>query len=530
MYPIRAAGLLVSLMGALLLAACGGGGGGDGGGTIVGGGGSITLRSLQITPSGPDVEAGTTQVLQAMGSYSDGSTRDLSGAVSWSTSAGNLATVAGGTVTAIAQGTVTITASYSGITTTTIVTVTPRQGAISYLHIFAIADNDGGQPNGPLMLASDGNFYGTTRAGGAYSCRGTDRVPCGTIFRLTPGGQETVLHSFGATPTDGYSPSGALIQGKDGALYGTTSNGGTYGGGGTIFRITLDGAYSILHSFGATAADGGTAIGPLVQTANGDFYGTTATGGANHCRQIPQAGGNCGTIFRMSAAGVVTILYSFGAFPADGVTPTGGLTLGNDGNLYGTTLNGGANACGSFSNTNNCGTAFRITPAGVFTIIHDFGAPGGDGVAPQGGLLLARDGNFYGTTPSGGVGGGHGTVFRMTPAGVVTILHSFGSVAYDGRGPTQYLTQGSDGNIYGATGSGGRHGGDLAGTVFRLTPAGALSTLYSFGPVNKAPSNPTGGVIQGPDGALYGLTFYNGELGAKGDRGGFGTVFRLVPP
>jgi uncharacterized repeat protein (TIGR03803 family) len=399
---------------------------------------------------------------------------------------------------------------------------------VTYLHSFQrTGPADGGQPNGPLLLASDGNFYGTTRAGGANSCTGFSNF-CGTVFKVTPGGAETVLYSFGASATDAFRPSGPLIQGSDGALYGVTASGGAYGAG-AVFRITLAGAYSILYSFGASPADGATPVGRLLQASDGNLYGATASGGSNHCVNIPQAGGNCGTIFRVTPAGAGTILYSFGASASDGVEPNGSLIQASDGNLYGTTVNGGANACSTTGETHDCGAVFRITLAGAETILYSFGASPTDGIAPQGALLQASDGALYGTTVSGGGGKcgnffGCGTVFRMNLAGAITILHAFAlDSRQDGDGPQPFLIQASDGLLYGTTGSGGASGGaDLDGTVFRMSLSGAKTTLYLFGPTSTNPSNPVGGVVQGPDGAFYGVTTYSSPAS------GSGTVFKLV--
>jgi uncharacterized repeat protein (TIGR03803 family) len=397
---------------------------------------------------------------------------------------------------------------------------------VSYLHVFQRVPSDGGQPNGPLLQASDGNFYGTTRAGGANRCRDYDNM-CGTVFRVTPGGAETVLYSFGASATDGNWPAGPLIQGSDGALYGLASFGGAHGAG-TLFRITLNGTYSTIYSFGAKPGDGAVPIGRVLQASDGNFYGATSTGGTNHCNNIPTSGGNCGTIFRVTPDGAETILHSFGAFPSDGSQPNGSLFQASDGNLYGTTVNGGANTCSNSNQTNSCGTVFRITPAGAETIIYSFGASFTDGMAPQGPLIQGSDGALYGTTGAGGGGRcggdfGCGTVFRMTTAGSISILHAFAIESRsDGYYPSPYLIQVRDGSFYGTTGSGGAYPADLGGIVFRLTPSGLKTTLYSFGPLNEAPSNPQGGVIQASDGAFYGVTNYNRSSD------GFGTIFKLV--
>ena len=238
----------------------------------------------------------------------------------------------------------------------------------------------------------------------------------------------------------------------------------------------------------------------------------------------------------MSPSGQVTILYSFGAFASDGIQPEAPLVEGTDGNFYGTTVNGGANICTVvFEGIERCGTIFRMTPAGGVTIVHSFGRTASEAIAPQGPLIQGKDGNFYGTTASGGGGrcGGYfgcGTVYRMTPTGVVTILHAFSvNSRTDGYGPSPYLLQAADGNFYGTTGSGGDVGGgnDLFGTIFRLTPTGVKTTLYSFGP-SEEPTNPVGGLIEASDGMLYGLTAYGKYFVRDGQTySASGTVFRF---
>ena len=501
-------------LGLLLLAACGGGGGGGGttGGGVGPGGGAAVLSSIAITPANATQTVGTTQQYHATGSYSDGTTRDISGSVGWTSSAPGVAAVApDGMVSALASGTATITGSLGGVAGNTTVTVA-SPAAVTFIHDFQSA-SDAQQPNGPLLQANDGNFYGTSLAGGTHQCQvgGVTGNYCGTVFKIAPNGGESILYSFGSAATEGFTPNAPLIQGKDGALYGTTGNGGAHGAG-TVFRLTLAGVYTTLYSFGASPTDG---IVPtsLIQASDGNFYGTTASGGANHCVNIPQAGSNCGTVFRLSPAGIETVLYSFGASPSDGVEPSRGLVEGIDGNFYGTTADGGDNTCSSTGLTHSCGTVFKITPAGVETVLHSFGSSTADGIAPTGGLIQGSDGAFYGTTSSGGGGTcgflfGCGTVYRITQAGSLTVLYAFANTATprtDGYGPTPFLIQGTDGNFYGTTNSGGAHGGDLEGTFFKLTPSGVHTVLYSFGPLSTDASHPSS-VIQASDGAFYGVT------------------------
>lgn len=380
---------------------------------------------------------------------------------------------------------------------------------LTRIHNFLPAQGDGGQPDAPLLQASDGNLYGTTLAGGL--------VGGGVIFKIAPDGTESIIHHFGYEDF----PSGPLIQGLDGALYGETSG----LGGGSVYKITLDGVYTALYLFGGVPDDGLSPTGGLVQAADGDFYGVTASGGANHCFQIPQEGGNCGTIFKMTPEGKMTILHSFGNFDSDGVEPVASLVQASDGNFYGTTANGGENACTTVYATNNCGTLFRMTPSGETTILHSFGPSWGDPIASWSALIQGADGALYGTTLAGGGGGfcpqlfSCGTVFRFTLAGELSIVHAFANDSIeDGFGPSQ-LSLGRDGNFYGTTNAGGIND---HGTAFAITPTGVLTTLYSFGPFPTAISNPVGGLIQGGDGAFYGVTR------ESGDGGGMGTVFKLV--
>ena len=353
--------------------------------------------------------------------------------------------------------------------------------------LFGIEPSDGQQPNGPLVQASDGNFYGTTRVGGAGRCFDTDNF-CGVIFRVTPGGTETVVHRFGGPPSDGQDPTGPLIQGRDGALYGMTTSGGANSRG-TVFKITLGGIYTILYSFGASPSDGALPVGGLVEASDGNFYGTTR-GGPNYC---PQSGNACGTVFRISPNGVYTVLHSFSPSPGDGAGPRGSLIQASDGSFYGTTSGGGDSNCSPFPGIRGCGTVFRMTPSGAVTILHAFGASSTDGILPQGPLILGGDGAFYGTTYYGGGGAcpseaSCGTVFRITPAGAATTLYAFskptsdGTTSYaDGYNPTAFLIRARDGNFYGTTESGGLISQSRrTGTIFRLTPSGLKTILYNF--------------------------------------------------
>ena len=385
----------------LLLAACGGGGSGSNSGPS--NGGSLVLQTITITPTNPTLVYGSTLQLVATGTYSDGSTRDISSTATWSTTAPTVATVSpSGLVTSVTPGTSTVVAMSATIQGSTSVKATPGADGESILHaFFGPTASDGLQPNF-LVQASDGNFYGTTLSGGANTCLG-GFVGCGSIFEITPDGVERVLYSFGASASDGWGPNG-LVSASDGNLYGTTASGGVYGAG-TMFRLTPEGTETVLYSFGASIADGATPQGQLILASDGNFYGTTASGGSNYCPQIPGNSNNCGTVFKITPAGIETILHSFGGSAADGVEPNGSVIQASDGNFYGTTSGGGANTClgaGPVGDTHNCGTVFKITPDGIETVFYSFGASDADGIDPLGQLIQASDGNLYGTTAAGG--------------------------------------------------------------------------------------------------------------------------------
>jgi uncharacterized repeat protein (TIGR03803 family) len=338
----------------------------------------------------------------------------------------------------------------------------------------------------------------------------------------------SVLYSFcGQSSSKTFCVDGAnpadMVQGSDGNFYGTTAFGGANYDG-TVFKLTPSGVLTSLHSFCSQTDSSGDCLdgagpGALVQGSDGNFYGTTVRGGEN---DILGYSSGAGTIFQITPAGTLTSLYSFcsQADCLDGGMPSG-LVQGSDGNLYGTTVFGG---------TNDDGTVFRITPAGVLTTIHSFSGP--DGEIPFGGLVQATDGNFYGTTESGGAHdspsspNGGGTVFKITPAGVLTPLYSFcgQTDCGDGENPFALLVQGSDGNFYGTTDGGGTQYDE--GTAFRITPAGVLTTLYAFCSQNVSGDCLDGtqpnGLIQGSDGNLYGTA---GGGGANRS----GTVFELTP-
>jgi uncharacterized repeat protein (TIGR03803 family) len=375
------------------------------------------------------------------------------------------------------------------------------------LHSFDGAD--GGQPDAGLVQGTDGNLFGTTPSDGAYNG--------GTFFKITPDGTLTTLHSFDGT--DGYSPQAALFQATNGDFYGTTLYGGTgYYSVGTVFTITPSGTLTTLYSFcsqgGRSCTDGDHPNG-LVQATDGDFYGTTSQGGANGSCEF---GAGCGTVFKMTPHGTLTTLYSFCSQSncTDGDSPYAGLVQATDGNFYGTTAGGGANGDG---------TVFKITPGGKLTTLHSFCLPDGskctDGTGLVAGLVQGTNGDFYGTTFNGGSYGG-GTVFKMTLSGALTTLHSFDGT--DGSNPFAALVQGTDGDFYGTTDLGGAY---AHGTAFTITPSGILTTLHSF--EGRHGNLPVAGLIQATNGVLYGTTKLGGanNMCGKYNDQGCGTVYSL---
>jgi uncharacterized repeat protein (TIGR03803 family) len=393
--------------------------------------------------------------------------------------------------------------------------------AQTFTNLVNFDSTNGRAPFGTLVQGLDGNFYGTTAGGGSSDS--------GTVFKVTPTGQLTTLHNFCSQTNcaDGGGPQAGLILGTDGNFYGTTS---ASGGGncpqlcGTVFKITTAGKLTTLYTFCSQAhcADGDEPEAGLTQAADGNFYGTTYGGGIQ-CSSYSYDGG-CGTVFKMTPNGKLTNLYTFCSKTncSDGGSPAAGLVQATDGNFYGTTpYDGNFEGCYSYGNINGCGTVFRVTPAGKLTVLYRFCAltPCPDGFQPRAGLLFAN-GEFYGTTLSGG--SGLGTVFRTTAEGDLTTLHLFQGT--DGFGAQGSLIQATDGKFYGTTVGGGL---TSSGTIFEIAPDGSLTTLYSFCPTDCSDfAGPEAGLVQGTDGNFYGTTVGGGDANCFAPYG-CGTVFSL---
>jgi uncharacterized repeat protein (TIGR03803 family) len=367
-----------------------------------------------------------------------------------------------------------------------------------FTNLVTFASTNGGWPMGTLVQGRDGNFYGATQEGGTSGN--------GTVFMMTPQGVLTTLASFGLT--NGAHPHAGLILGADGNFYGTTTAGGQFGGG-TVFQVTPGGVITSLASFAGT--NGWSPEAELVQGTDGNFYGTTSAGGPYN----PQYSSGYGTVFQVTPDGTLTTLFSFNNVGPGGYWPWCPLVQGSDGGFYGTTRGGAA-------------TLFRIDSTGAFTVLATF--DGTNGLGSMFGLIQGVDGNFYGTSLCGTnldtSGTPLGNVFQATPGGALTCVYSFNGT--NGSLP-RAMMQASDGNFYGLTGVGGPDfvgplwtGQEIGhGTVFRLTPNGVLTNLVCFNGTNG--DIPFGGLLQAADGNLYGMTMMGGVSGS-------GTIFRLSVP
>jgi uncharacterized repeat protein (TIGR03803 family) len=498
--PFLVAGICIAL------SACGGGSsGGSNSGSATGGAGSgISIYTVSVTATGllPGQHvtllnnSGDSLVVNANSSAFTFSAAVASGgsySVTVDTTAGSASLMTNCSVT---QGAGTnVTADVTNISVACGVSDT-------VLYSFGGFAGDGSKPEVGLLQAANGLFYGATGLGGNTSTLGH-----GTIYSLNSSGSEYVLHNFADTSTDGGCPQAPLIQGSDGNLYGTTCTGGPSDYG-TVYVITPGGTETVLHYFSG-GADGANPYSALLAADDQYLYGTTANGGAN----------NAGTVFRVSLLGgnAYTTVYAFGA-AGDGANPHAALIQGADGNLYGTTEYGGQA---------NYGTIFQLSISGSFPVANDLvlhsfasGADGNmntnTGHEQAGALVLFSDGYFYGTTPAGG--NGYGTVFKIGTTGAsYSPVYSFVAGTADGQTPQAALLPANDGNLYGTTILGGLND---QGTVFRITPDGVETMMYSFGANVADGQNPVGGLIQATDGHLYGTSYVGGTYG-------YGTVFRF---
>jgi uncharacterized repeat protein (TIGR03803 family) len=376
-----------------------------------------------------------------------------------------------------------------------LVLAVPAAAAVGTLHSFA--GPEGQTPAAPLVQGTDGFLYGAAAHGGDLSVLSPDGA--GTIFRTDLAGSVTTLHLFdgagGAVPT-------GVVQGRDGALYGTTTYGGDTAtssltpGNGTIFRLSPTGAFTTLFVF--PGGERGFRPGPLLQGSDGALYGT-AVGGQTLYALLP------GVVYRFDpVTRDYRILHTF--VISDGRDPTGKLFEASDGFFYGTTNEGGPS---------NAGVVYKVNAAGSFAVVHAFSTF--EGSEPKAGVFQASDGLFYGTLEQGGYGG---RVFRMDGAGNVTTLFSFGPYSADGWAPTTNPIEGRDGFLYGTTPRGGTSPSGSYGVVYRLSKTGSLAVLHSFSGPDGI--QPWAAPVQASDGKLYGSTIVGGASG-------LGTLWRLDP-
>jgi uncharacterized repeat protein (TIGR03803 family) len=359
-----------------------------------------------------------------------------------------------------------------------ILTQSAQAQTFTVLHKFT-GTPDGASPSAPLITVNE-SVYGTTTNGGAFGY--------GTVFKVGRNGSEVVLHSF--DNTDGAYPLGGLVRDKAGNFYGTTYEGGAFGDG-TVFKLDPNGSESVLHSF-TYGTDGGNPSSGLVIDSTGNLYGTASQAGAL----------GWGTIFKLDASNVFTILHSFAGPPTDGGDPIGNLIMDSAGNLYGTTYRGGAFGAGN-------GTVFELDTSNNETILYSFA----NEESPASSLFRDKKGNLYGTTPYGG-DFDRGMVFKLDQDGILTVLRSF-TEGHGGGTPVSNLVLNKSGNLMG-TSQGGN--GEAYGTVFAISPAGKLTILHYFDYADGA--YPRAGLVKDASGNFYGTA----QQGASA-----GTVFKLSP-
>ena len=395
--------------------------------------------------------------------------------------------------------------------------VPPAAPSFTVLYTFAGPPTDGAQPFAGLTLDVAGNLYGTTYVGGTSGVCLNNLNGCGTVFKLSRAGTETVLHSF-TGGGDGAYPLAGLVQDAVGNLYGTTTAGGVENSAcayaatcGVVFKLSPT-ALTVLHSF--NLSDGASPFSVLIRDAAGNLYGTTYQGGAF----------GYGVVFKLSPSGTETVLHSFTG-GADGAQPLAGLIQDPAGNLYGTTSSGGAHGNGVVFELIRCSSS----PSGYdFKVLYSF-TGGADGANPGAGLIRDLAGNLYGTAGGGGITSacdvGCGVVFKLAPSGTETVLHAFTGYPTDGASPSG-LIEDSSGNLYGTTGGGGT---SAHGVVFKLSPSGTETVLHSFtGGRGGAIPN---GLTQDAAGNLYGTAVEGGPKvsACPGNPGTCGVVFKLTP-
>jgi uncharacterized repeat protein (TIGR03803 family) len=373
-----------------------------------------------------------------------------------------------------------------------LVAATPPAQAQTFTDLYNFTgSSDGKNPYGSLVRDAAGNLYGTTAYGGSSNA--------GTVFKVDKSGAETLLYNF-TGGADGGEPYAGLIRDASGNLYGTTYNGGLSGVG-TVFKVDASGTETVLHSFATGGQDGCNPGGGLVRDKAGNLYGTTTGCGSS----------GFGIVFKLNKSGTETVLHAFTG-GRDGGAPYAGLARDSSGNLYGTTPFGGSASYG---------VVFKVNPSGKETVLHSFAGGASDGCSPTATPALDEKGNLYGTAdacdPSN-----WGIIWKVTQKKVETVLHNFAGGETDGGYPYAGVILDANSNLYGTTGEGGGTGcsnGLGCGTVYKLSKARKLTLLHSF--TGADGSSPFGAVIRDASGNLYGTAL-------EGGSGGYGTVWQIT--
>jgi uncharacterized repeat protein (TIGR03803 family) len=388
---------------------------------------------------------------------------------------------------------------------------------LSVLYTFRGGDDGGNPTESPLTQDDAGVLFGTVGSGGGHAC------DCGAVYRVVPSTQtESILYAFPGTP-NGAAPEASVLRDSRGDFYGTTFSGGPNVIGGIVYRLSPSGVETVLHAFDDVTPDGYQPQAGLVGDSAGNLFGTTFFGGVF----------GFGTVFQIDPAGTYTALYSFGADPKDGIFPNSDMILDAAGNLYGTTSRGQVNQ----------GTVFKLSPAGVETILHSFEGGSDDGAYPESSALVADgEGNLYGVTQYGGTSD-KGVVYKLSRGEAFSVLYSFTGGADGGLPEGKLFLDPATGDLFGTASEGGNSSGICAsqnpggcGVLFKVeSSTGRETVLYSFigkGDGFMPVSGLIGRQVSGSEAdntvsyELFGTTVFGGDT--EGGTLGSGTVFRLT--
>jgi uncharacterized repeat protein (TIGR03803 family) len=405
---------------------------------------------------------------------------------------------------------------------TTMISVRRTQAqtlTLDLLHTFTGAP-DGNQPLAGLFRDAKGRLYGTTGTGGDANCPGNQPYGCGTVFKVDASGKYSVLYTF-LGGSDGGFPVASLTEDAAGSLYGTTA--GLNGADSTVFKLTQTGQKTVLHTFSNQGADGGAPDTTPILDASGNLYGTTPVNGDSHCGF---EGSGCGVIYKVNASGKFSVFHTFKDITG-GMQPEGGLGIDAKGTLYGSTSLGGDLNCFSAL---GCGTVFRLTKSGTFTVLHRFHGKA-DGAGPVSATADAA-GNVYGITGYGGDLScyspmGCGVIFKIDTAGKFSVLFTFSSKVICCGPGYNILVRDSKGNLYDTTPINGVHNG---GFLFELDTNGRFTVLFDFPYQGENGDGQfVNSIAMDKHGNFYGTMQIGGDFSCgRGDQG-CGTVFELVP-